>query len=96
MTIEEFKNICNDYYGNIVINNESITFKNNNILKPINKKVSCFISMIFKGGYTAEENTFEIIGGLHSPYDLTKDDLIYLLNRYCFTKKSGYIQLTLF
>lgn len=103
MSHDEFKKIVADYEGEIVErpdDPEYLAFVHDNVIKDFYEdgslhrraKVTCTV-YIDHHGAGAEEKTCEILGG-ECGSEATKDEIVRLLTRFCFKKKSGYEQLS--
>lgn len=100
MSMKKIKELLSQYEGNLEIKEKEIVLTDINQLK--DKKVKCEISIKidylenYKYSLSAEEKTYEILGGVSMPLN-TEEEVIkhlnHLLTRYSFKIKE---QLDLF
>lgn len=101
MDLSEFKQICSQYEGEFVSTEwNQIKFQNVNEITSycasgeihMRKKVLCEIGLDKRGGLSASEQTYAILGGC-AGINGTEKELRQLLERYGFKRKE---QMTLF
>lgn len=98
--INKIKELLSQYEGNLEFKNKEIVLTDINLLK--DKKVKCEINIKqdylenYKYSLSAEEKTYEILGGVSTPLNTEEkviEHLNHLLTRYNFKFKK---QLELF